>query len=161
MIRACGTPSAWIMTLTRSRALDHRRRASIRQHRGQASLERAAATPSAAPTPEESSIARDRQRAVQHALALLSPEQRQAIEVAYYEGLSHSEIATRLGQPLGTVKTRIRTGMMALRDLLYPLIAPEVAQRGEEHCRSARAANLPFPARPRPRRTPARCKPDT
>ena len=111
--------------------------------------------PSAAPTPEESSIARDRQRAVQHALALLSPEQRQAIEVAYYEGLSHSEIATRLGQPLGTVKTRIRTGMMALRDLLYPLIAPEVAQRGEEPAACARVV-LPFPAGPR--RTPARSR---
>ena len=141
------------MTLTRSRALDHRRRASIRQHR-EASLERAAATPSAAPTPEESSIARDRQRAVQHALALLSPEQRQAIEVAYYEGLSHSEIATRLGQPLGTVKTRIRTGMMALRDLLYPLIAPEVAQRGEEPAACARVV-LPFPAPARAGRRPA------
>jgi RNA polymerase sigma-70 factor (ECF subfamily) len=65
------------------------------------------------------------QRVVQNALALLRPEQRQVIEIAYYEGLSHSEIAVRLGQPLGTVKTRIRTAMMALRDLLYPFVAPK------------------------------------
>ena len=154
-----GTPSAWILTLTRSRALDHWRRESIRQHREE-SLKRAVATPSAAPTPEESSTERDRQRVVQHALALLSPEQRQAIEIAYYEGLSHSEIATRLGQPLGTVKTRIRTGMLALRDLLYPLIAPEVAQSGEEPAAGARVV-LPFPAGKRLRRTPARSRPRT
>jgi RNA polymerase sigma-70 factor (ECF subfamily) len=154
-----GTPSAWIVTLTRSRALDAWRRESIRQHREEP-LEKAAATPSTAPTPEEWSTERDRQRAVQHALALLCPEQRQAIEIAYYEGLSHSEIATRLGQPLGTVKTRIRTGMMALRDLLYPLIAPDVAQRRQASAACARVV-LPFPTDTRPRRMPACCKPDT
>jgi len=89
------------------------------------------------------------QRAVQSALALLRPEQRQVIEIAYYEGLSHSEIAVRLGQPLGTVKTRIRTGMMALRDLLYPLIAPEVPQSKGEPSGLARVV-IPFPAGKRP-----------
>jgi RNA polymerase sigma-70 factor (ECF subfamily) len=154
-----GTPSAWILTLTRCRALDQWRRESVRQHREE-SLERVAATPSSTPTPEEWSTERARQRAVQHALALLRPEQRQAIEIAYYEGLSHSEIATRLDQPLGTVKTRIRTGMMALRDLLYPLIAPEGAQGREESAVGARVL-LPFPTGKRPRRTPARSRPDT
>jgi RNA polymerase sigma-70 factor (ECF subfamily) len=117
--------------LTRSRALDRRRRESLRQQREEP-LEVAASTPSAAPTPEEWSTERDLQRAVQSALALLCPEQRQVIEISYYEGLSHSEIAARLGRPLGTVKTRIRTAMVALRDLFSPLIAPEAPQSGEE-----------------------------
>ena len=65
-------------------------------------------------------------QAVHTALAALSPEQRQVIEIAYYIGLSHSEIATRLGQPLGTVKTRMRTGMIALRTLLQPLLTQEL-----------------------------------
>ena len=120
-----GTPSAWLLMLTRSRALDRRRRESLRQQREEP-LEVAASTPSAAPTPEEWSSERDIQRAVQSALALLCPKQRQVIEITYYEGLSHSEIAAKLGQPLGTVKTRIRTAMVALRGLLSPLIAPEV-----------------------------------
>ena len=145
-----GTPSAWLLVLTRSRALDRRRRDSLRQQHEEP-LEVAASTPSAAPTPEEWSAERDTQRVVQNALALLRPEQRQVIEIAYYEGLSHSEIAVRLGQPLGTVKTRIRTAMMALRDLLYPLIAPEVPQSGEEPSGLARVV-IPFPASTRPSR---------
>lgn len=126
-----GTPSAWLWMLTRSRALDRRRRESLRQQREEP-LEVAASTPSATPTPEEWSAERDIQRAVQSALALLCPEQRQVIEITYYEGLIHSEVAVRLGQPLGTVKTRIRTAMVALRDLLSPLIAPEAPQSREE-----------------------------
>ena len=77
-----GTPSAWLLMLTRSRALDRRRRDSLRQQREEP-LEVAASTPSAAPTPEEWSAERDTQRAVQSALALLRPEQRQVIEITY------------------------------------------------------------------------------
>jgi RNA polymerase sigma-70 factor (ECF subfamily) len=55
---------------------------------------------------------------VRGALDTLPPEQREVIEMAYYLGLSHSEIAARLGQPLGTVKTRTRLGMMKLREQL-------------------------------------------
>ena len=56
------------------------------------------------------------------ALDALSPEQREVIELAYYAGLSHTEIAAKLNQPLGTVKTRTRLGMMKLRESLRPLM---------------------------------------
>jgi RNA polymerase sigma-70 factor (ECF subfamily) len=59
---------------------------------------------------------------VRSALDLLSAEQREVIELAYYSGLSHSEIALKLNQPLGTVKTRTRLGMMKLRDTLRPML---------------------------------------
>jgi RNA polymerase sigma-70 factor (ECF subfamily) len=152
-----GTPLAWLLMLTRSRALDRRRHNALHQQR-EAPLDMAASTPSTVPTPEEWSAQRDVQQAVQNALALLSPEQRQVIEIAYYEGLSHREIAEKLGQPLGTVKTRIRTAMMALRDLLYPLIAPETPQSGEASGRVTRVL-IPFPASRRTARAVTRSRP--
>ena len=60
----------------------------------------------------------ERRRRVLQALATLPSEQQQALQIAYFEGLSHSEIAAKLGAPLGTVKTRIRQGMIRLRDAL-------------------------------------------
>ena len=122
--RRRGTPSAWLVTLTRSRAIDRIRAESMRQQREEP-LENALLIPSATPTPEEEGIAAELHLVVQNALAALTPEQRQVIEIAYYAGLSHSEIATQLGQPLGTVKTRLRMGLMTLRTLLQPLVREE------------------------------------
>ena len=62
----------------------------------------------------------ERRRRVASALGELSAPQRQAIELAYFEGLSQSEIAERLSEPLGTIKTRMRSGMQKLRDALRP-----------------------------------------
>jgi len=106
---ARGSPESWLCTIARSRALDRlRRRASRREE-----PEGPAPGGVDAPRTEEA-------LAVRKALETLSPEQRRALELAYYEGLTHSEIAARLGEPLGTIKTRIRTAMIRLRDVLGP-----------------------------------------
>lgn len=105
-----GSVEAWLCTIARSRALDRlRRRVSRREDPGAA-----APAPSAIPRNEEA-------LAVRKAIGGLSEDQRQALELAYYEGLTQSEIAARLGEPLGTVKTRIRTAMIRLREVLGPL----------------------------------------
>lgn len=117
-----GTPSAWLLTLTRSRAIDRLRQEAQRREREEP-LEATMRLPSLTAGPEEYSATTELRRLVQRALALLTPEQRQVIELAYYSGLSHNEIATKLGQPLGTVKTRLRTGMMLLREDLRSLLA--------------------------------------
>jgi RNA polymerase sigma-70 factor, ECF subfamily len=119
-----GTPSAWLVTLTRSRAIDRLRQEAQRREREEP-LEATMRMPSLTAGPEDSSATTELRRLVQRALALLTPEQRQVIELAYYSDLSHNEIAAALGQPLGTVKTRIRTGMMLLRENLRSLL-PEV-----------------------------------
>jgi RNA polymerase sigma-70 factor (ECF subfamily) len=117
-----GSPSAWLLTLTRSRAIDARRA----RGRDLASepLESAGDPASDAPDPEALSLAGERHRVVHAALAELSAELRQLIELAYFAGMSHGEIAAALRQPLGTVKTRIRSAMMQLRQSLTPWNAP-------------------------------------
>ncbi|HET9529039.1 MAG TPA: sigma-70 family RNA polymerase sigma factor, partial [Blastocatellia bacterium] len=72
--------------------------------------------------PEHSSIISEQQRIVRAALDSLPPEQRAVIELAYYSGLSQNEIAAKLDQPLGTVKTRTRLAMMKLREMLSPVL---------------------------------------
>ncbi len=107
-----GSVVAWLMIMARSRAIDKlRSRANrIRREEPLSDLD-AAKTGPASPEP---GVARE----VQTALKTLAPEQREVIELAYWYGYSHSELAERLGQPLGTVKTRIRMGMMKLRSEL-------------------------------------------
>jgi RNA polymerase sigma-70 factor, ECF subfamily len=117
-----GTPLAWMATIARSRAIDRLRSGWQDQHRKE-SLDVLGEAPANAANPEESAAASERQRFVREALNLLTPEQRQVIELAYYSGLSHSEIAEKLNQPLGTVKTRTRLGMMKLREALAPLLS--------------------------------------
>jgi RNA polymerase sigma-70 factor (ECF subfamily) len=114
-----GAPGAWLMTLARTRAID-RFRASAVEHGRIESLDAAALFASDEETPERDVEARERRQYVQQALALLTEEQRQAIALAYFYGLSQSEIAEKLQLPLGTVKTRIRLGMMKLREALAP-----------------------------------------
>lgn len=116
-----GAPTTWLLTLARSRAID-RLRAESRRRKQEEPLDTAAAIPSAEADPEMSSSSAELRRAVQIALSALTAEQRQAIEMAYYSGLSHSEIAAKLGQPLGTVKSRMRAGMILLRGHLRPLL---------------------------------------
>jgi len=116
-----GAPLAWMATIARSRAIDRLRSGWQDQHRKE-SLDVLGDTPANGASPEESTAASERQRLVREALNLLTPEQRRVIELAYYSGLSHSEIAEKLNQPLGTVKTRTRLGMMKLREALAPLL---------------------------------------
>ena len=114
---------------TRSRAIDLLR--ARKRTQAVEPIEAADAAPSAAPGPEETSVAAERRRVVCQALGNLSEEQRQVIELAYFSDLSHSEIAARLDQPLGTVKTRIRTGLLRLKELLGPLTPAAVTpQKG-------------------------------
>ncbi len=115
-----GTVDAWILTLTRSRAIDYlRREAPCRQCQ---SLPESAPFLSPTLDPEVQNVIAERRKIVRKALASLTKEQRQVIEIAYYTGLSHRQIAAQLGQPLGTVKTRIRTGLSVLRSQLGPLL---------------------------------------
>ncbi|MFO0700304.1 MAG: sigma-70 family RNA polymerase sigma factor [Nitrospira sp.] len=112
-----GTPGAWLMTLARTRAIDRFRAGAIEQGRLE-SLEAVELFASPDETPEQDVEGQERRRYVQQALAVLTSEQRQSIALAYFYGLSQSEIAEKLQLPLGTVKTRIRFGMIRLREAL-------------------------------------------
>ena len=105
--------STWILTLVHRRAVDAVRR---EQRRRADSLDRAA-EPSVEGVEEDAWLRFQRER-VQSALSRLPDAQREALELAYYGGLSQSELAERLGQPLGTIKSRMFGGLSRLRELL-------------------------------------------
>jgi RNA polymerase sigma-70 factor (ECF subfamily) len=111
-----GSPLAWLTTIARSRAIDRLRSGRQEQQR-RMSLDMSVQT-ATTENLEDAMVVREMQRTVRAALDTLSPQQREVIELAYYSGMSHSEIAARLSQPLGTVKTRTRLGMMKLREIL-------------------------------------------
>ena len=114
-----GALRAWLATIARSKALD---RVRARGRRDEAHARAAARSESGAavdiarmePADDRAYVSQLRSR-LELALGHLNPDQRRAIELAYFGGLSQSEIAKRLGEPLGTVKTRIRDGMRRLR----------------------------------------------
>jgi RNA polymerase sigma-70 factor (ECF subfamily) len=113
--------STWLILILRSRALDRLRSRAARDR----TVEAAAAQPPPADTSsaaEEHVLHRERREQVRAALIELPEEQRRVIELAFYEGLSQSEIALRTGTPLGTVKTRALLGMKKLRQALRPTI---------------------------------------
>jgi RNA polymerase sigma-70 factor (ECF subfamily) len=111
---------SWLFTVARSRAID-RLRAAHAQKRTRVEDHVA---PQRVEQPDEMVEVSEQRRLVRDAIRQLSQEQRRALELAYYEGLSHSEIAARLGEPLGTVKTRIRQAMLVLRRTLGPVLSP-------------------------------------
>ena len=113
---ALGAPAAWLVRIARNRAIDRLRANAVRLR----AVESAASPPAAesGDNPESRAVLTEQQRAVGRALDSLPPEQRVLIEQAYFLGLTQSELAERFKLPLGTVKTRIRTGMIALRDQL-------------------------------------------
>jgi RNA polymerase sigma-70 factor (ECF subfamily) len=111
--------AGWIVMLTRARAIDRLRARRSRPDQA-AGVEPAAIAPLASTerSPESVTIAADDGRRVRDALGALPENQRTLIDLAYYEGLTHSEIAERTGVPIGTVKTRLRTAMVTLRGAL-------------------------------------------
>lgn len=122
-----GSVIAWLTMICRSRALDLVRARGRRTRQLDAASASEPDTPPAMGAseriPSEDVERNERHVVVAQALTALSPPQREAIQLAYYEGLSHSEIAERIGEPLGTVKTRVRLAMQKLRDSLRPYYA--------------------------------------
>lgn len=114
---ARGSVPAWLITMARSRAID-RLRSYDKRVRFEELNDPPPDASASGPSPEEATYSRQQQVLVESALGSLSPEQREVIRLAYFSGLSHSELAERLGLPVGTVKTRIRLGMMKLRESL-------------------------------------------
>jgi RNA polymerase sigma-70 factor, ECF subfamily len=103
-----GNLGAWLAVIARNRAID-----SVRKRRSETDIEDVVVA-------IEPDLAADAERAramerVRRALGSMPPAQRRALEMAYFEGLTHTEIASNTGEPLGTVKTRIRAGLLALR----------------------------------------------
>lgn len=105
----------WLLTLARNRALDHLRLKSERQRRREDQTED---PPELGTTPQYEQALDQKRRAerVRSLIGALSPQQKKAIEMAYFEGLSHSEIAAALQEPLGTVKSWIRNGLLRLKE---------------------------------------------
>ena len=120
---ARGTPLTYLLTLARSRAIDRRRSGGKRR-----SLQAAGDTlgtagadadqRSTAVTPLQDAVAKEFRAKVLQAMARLDPAQRQAVELSFFDDLSHSQIAEQLNKPLGTVKTYIRQGLIRLRESL-------------------------------------------
>jgi RNA polymerase sigma-70 factor (ECF subfamily) len=117
-----GRASSWAAILVRNKAID-RIRASQRRTRlaDDAGAEQAIAT-EVSDTANETIFGREKARLIQSAVIELPDEQRRAIELAYFSGLTQDEISKKLNEPLGTVKARIRRGLLKLRDQLEDLL---------------------------------------
>jgi RNA polymerase sigma-70 factor (ECF subfamily) len=117
---AGGSVVGWIMNQARSRAID---RVRFDQRKKRVGLHPDATLPVAAtPDPHEVCDLEEQGRLLRQALTVLRPEERQVIETAFFAELTYDQVAARLNQPLGTVKTRIRSGLMKLRQRLAPTV---------------------------------------
>ena len=106
----------WLLTLARNRALDTLRLKSERQRRLEKQTEELPPLISVPPEFEKKLDEKRRAEEVRTLMSFLNPQQRKAIELAYFEGLTHSEIAEALKEPLGTVKSWIRNGLLRLKE---------------------------------------------
>ena len=113
-----GRPFNWALTITRNRAIDRLRSVRRRYEFVAETTETALSAPSYAPDAGREVYQRERSLLVRKALEELPLEQRQAIEMAFLGGQTQNEISEQLGQPLGTIKARIRRGMLKLRESL-------------------------------------------
>lgn len=111
-----GGLATWLATITRSRGID---RIRSRQRQAQTGSEAVLAqAPSTVADPSQSTMSADERARVARVLSALGPQQREAIELGYFQGLTQSEIAERLGRPLGTVKSHMRQALIQLREAL-------------------------------------------
>jgi RNA polymerase sigma-70 factor (ECF subfamily) len=110
-----GRPFTWLVTLTRSRAIDRLRQLNSRERFVSSDSELLV---DSVLDPAQDAVRSEQRDLVAGALAELSEDQRRTLTLAYFEGLTQTEIAARLSSPLGTVKTRMRSGMIKLRELL-------------------------------------------
>jgi len=113
-----GSVQAWLMIMARNAAIDR-----IRQKRAEPKTlafepENTPEPKSPDASPEETTAELETRRRVRLVLKELPPEQREAVELAFFGGLTHAELAERLREPLGTIKSRIRMGLMRLRGLI-------------------------------------------
>ena len=113
---AGGSVVGWIMNQARSRAIDRLRFEQRKKRVNDQAVDLLTAT--TARGPQDAFASREQGRVLRHALQGLTPEERLAIETAFFGELTYTEVATRLNQPLGTVKTRIRSGLAKLRQVL-------------------------------------------
>jgi RNA polymerase sigma-70 factor (ECF subfamily) len=112
-----GAPAAWVVTRARSRAIDRLRSLRKRDEVGVEAIDSVATTQRTETGADLATRVHDREL-VRGVLGHLQPPQREVVELAFFGGLSHTEIATRLEQPLGTVKTRMRAALKRMRELL-------------------------------------------
>lgn len=119
---ARGSPCSYLMGVARSRLVDRlRSRKSKRRINAEPASDNLAynsATRGPADNPADASVLAERQARVRAAMASLSPPQRQALEMAFYDSMTHSEVAEALKEPIGTVKSRIRQALIQLRKTL-------------------------------------------
>ena len=128
-----GNVAGWLLNLARSRAIDRLRAVGRREKvvastddpAGAADRASAGSAPRGGEGPFRDAALGEQRARVEAALGALDPAQRRAVEMSFYEDLSHSEIAQRLGEPLGTVKSRIRQGLIRLREGLRSQYGPE------------------------------------
>ncbi|HEY3917904.1 MAG TPA: sigma-70 family RNA polymerase sigma factor [Stellaceae bacterium] len=109
---ANGTVLGWIMNQARSRAIDRLRFENRKKRNGESDVQPPA---DAVADPRDVLELREQGETLRTALAVLTPDEREAIETTFFAGLTHAEAAARLNQPLGTIKTRIRSGLHKLR----------------------------------------------